>query len=62
LKNTMKIIGKEIYNKKINYGDDRLINFLLFKRAKSFISIAFKETSFNTSSFIIVFFCWSLVV
>jgi glycosyltransferase involved in cell wall biosynthesis len=36
LKNTMKIIGKEIYNKKINYGDDRLINFLLFKRAKSF--------------------------
>ena len=36
LKNTMKVIGKQIYNKKINYGDDRLINFLLFKTAKSF--------------------------
>lgn len=36
LKNTMKVIGESIYNLKMNYGDDRLINFLLFKIAKSF--------------------------
>ena len=32
----MEVIGKKIYKQKINYGDDRLINFLLFKIAKSF--------------------------
>ena len=35
-KTTLKIIGKQVYNKKINYGDDRLINFILFKTSKSF--------------------------
>ena len=36
LKKTLQIIGKKIYNRKLNYGDDRLINFLLFKISKSF--------------------------
>ena len=36
LKKTLEVIGKKIYKQKINYGDDRLINFLLFKIAKSF--------------------------
>ena len=36
LQKTLKAIGKEIYNQKLNYGDDRLINYLLFKKAKSF--------------------------
>ena len=36
LKNTLKKIGPHIYKRKLNYGDDRLINFVLFKTAKSF--------------------------
>ena len=36
LKNTLNIIGKNIYTRRLNYGDDRLINFLLFKISKSF--------------------------
>lgn len=36
LKNTLNAIGKQIYHQRLNYGDDRLINFLLFKIAKSF--------------------------
>ena len=36
LKKTLKVIGKSIYEQKINYGDDRLINFILFKISKSF--------------------------
>ena len=36
LKNTLNIVGKKIYVRKLNYGDDRLINFLLFKISKSF--------------------------
>ena len=33
---SLKIVGSNIYNKKINYGDDRIINFILFKVANSF--------------------------
>ena len=33
---TLKVIGKNVYNQKVNYGDDRLINFVLFKISKSF--------------------------
>ena len=36
LQKTIKMIGKEIYSQKLNYGDDRLINYLLFKKANSF--------------------------
>ena len=36
LKDSLKKIGKKIYTIKLNYGDDRLINFVLFKVAKSF--------------------------
>ena len=36
LKDSLKQIGRKIYNIKLNYGDDRLINFVLFKVAKSF--------------------------
>ena len=36
LKDTLKQIGAKIYTKRLNYGDDRLINFVLFKVAKSF--------------------------
>ena len=35
-KRTLKIVGSYIYRKKINYGDDRIINFILFKVANSF--------------------------
>ena len=35
-KMSLKIVGSNIYNKKINYGDDRIINFILFKVANSF--------------------------
>ena len=33
---TLNIIGSDIYEQKMNYGDDRLINFILFKVANSF--------------------------
>ena len=36
LKMSLKILGSNIYMKKINYGDDRIINFILFKIANSF--------------------------
>ena len=36
LKDSLKKIGRKVYNLKLNYGDDRLINFVLFKVAKSF--------------------------
>lgn len=36
LKDSLKQIGAKIYTKRLNYGDDRLINFVLFKVAKSF--------------------------
>jgi glycosyltransferase involved in cell wall biosynthesis len=35
-KKTLEIIGSKIYEMKMNYGDDRLINFILFKVANSF--------------------------
>lgn len=35
-KMTLKIVNHKIYRQKINYGDDRIINFILFKVAKSF--------------------------
>ena len=35
-KMSLKIIGHSIYHQKINYGDDRIINFILFKVANSF--------------------------
>ena len=35
-KMSLKILGSYIYRQKINYGDDRLINFILFKVANSF--------------------------
>ena len=34
--NALKMIGKQIYNLKLNYGDDRLVNFILLKVANSF--------------------------
>ena len=34
--NSLKIISKHIYNLKLNYGDDRLVNFILLKVANSF--------------------------
>lgn len=34
--NSLKIIGKQVYNLKLNYGDDRMINFILLKVANSF--------------------------
>ena len=35
-KMSLKIVGSNIYRQKINYGDDRIINFILFKVANSF--------------------------
>ena len=35
-KMSIKIVGANIYKKKINYGDDRIINFVLYKVANSF--------------------------
>ena len=35
-KMTLKILGSNLYRRKMNYGDDRLINFILFKVANSF--------------------------
>ena len=32
----LKIVDSNIYHQKINYGDDRIINFMLFKVANSF--------------------------
>ena len=34
--NSLKIIGNHIYNLKLYYGDDRIINFILLKVANSF--------------------------
>ena len=34
--NTLKMIGKQIYYLKLNYGDDRMVNFILLKVANSF--------------------------
>jgi len=34
--NSLKIISKQIYYLKLNYGDDRLVNFILLKVANSF--------------------------
>jgi len=34
--NSLKIISKKIYYLKLNYGDDRLVNFILLKDANSF--------------------------
>jgi hypothetical protein len=34
--NSLKIINKHIYYIKLNYGDDRLVNFILLKVANSF--------------------------
>ena len=36
LKDSLKIIGPQLYTIRLNYGDDRLINFALFRVAKSF--------------------------
>ena len=36
LRDSLKIIGKKLYTKRLNYGDDRLINLVLFRVAKSF--------------------------
>ena len=33
---TIKFLGDWIYSEKVNYGDDRIINFILFKIANSF--------------------------
>ena len=33
---TLKFLGDWIYSEKVNYGDDRIINFALFKIANSF--------------------------
>ena len=38
-KNTLRYIGKWIFEEKVNYGDDRIINFALFRIANSFIFI-----------------------
>ena len=35
-KMSLKIVGNNVYRQKINYGDDRIINFILFKVANSF--------------------------
>jgi glycosyltransferase involved in cell wall biosynthesis len=35
-KKTLNLLCSNIYEKKINYGDDRIINFILFKTAESF--------------------------
>ena len=35
-KNTLKVINKQIYNLNLNYGDDRIVNFILLKVANSF--------------------------
>ena len=35
-KNALKILGEGIYKQNINYGEDRIVNFILFKVAKSF--------------------------
>ena len=32
----MEILGEEIYKQKINFGEDRIVNFILFKEANSF--------------------------
>lgn len=34
--NALKIMGSQIYNLKLNYGDDRIVNFILLKVANSF--------------------------
>lgn len=35
-KDSLKIISKHIYNLQLNYGDDRIVNFILLKVANSF--------------------------
>ena len=33
---TLKLLGDWIFKEKVNYGDDRIVNFMLFKTANSF--------------------------
>ena len=33
---TLNVLGEDIYNKYINFGEDRIVNFILFKVANSF--------------------------
>ena len=36
MRKALYTIGKNIYQQKMSYGDDRLINFILFRIANSF--------------------------
>ena len=47
LKNTIKNIGKKTLNKKMNFGDDRLINYVLFKISRNFKFIRIFGYAYN---------------
>ena len=47
LKKTIRIIGDKIYKQRMNFGDDRLINYVLFKIAKSFKFIKIFGYAYN---------------
>ena len=47
LKNTIRNIGNNIFNKKMNFGDDRLINYVLFKISKTFKFIRIFGYAYN---------------
>lgn len=47
LKKTIRIIGEKIYKQRMNFGDDRLINYVLFKIAKTFKFIRIFGYAYN---------------
>jgi glycosyltransferase involved in cell wall biosynthesis len=48
---TLKFLGDWIYSEKVNYGDDRIINFALFKIANSFQFINIYGLLYYNNSF-----------
>ena len=49
-KKSLKIIGVKVYNKNVNYGDDRLVNYILFKIALRFKFIDVKGYIYNINN------------
>ena len=46
-KKSLKIIGVNVYSKNVNYGDDRIVNYILFKIALRFKFIDVKGYIYN---------------
>ena len=50
IRRALKLVGFSVYNQKINYGGDRIINFFLFKVANSFKFIQEEGIIYNLNN------------